>query len=232
MKKALSLLLLLFFTSILWAEPVTQKGSVDVTAHVKAGSGNAGGGVVANGVNILLAVQTVTGSPATDPTAWTDRTSDGILNDSDDVTAKFTYNGEVVGGTESNEADSFFILVGINSNAESTQTVEVSFAPSAWQLTRDGSSTTINQDDMSITSDVSKSTPSDDDKLSSSVESEGPADEKLKVEVRPGLVENTNLVGFSHIEWALNKTPDAGDYSSTITVTISVDGAASAEQGA
>ena len=63
-------------------------------------------------------------------------------------------------------------------------------------------------------------------------ENEGTADEKLKVTVSPGLVENTNLVGFSHIEWALNKTPDAGDYSSTITVTISVDGAASAEQGA
>lgn len=84
---------------------------------------------------------------------------------------------------------------------------------------------------MSITSDVSKSTPSDN-KLPSSVENEGTADEKLKVTVSPGLVENTNLVGFSHIEWALNKTPDAGDYSSTITVTISVDGAASAEQGA
>lgn len=231
MKKALSLLLLLFFTSILWAEPVTQKDSVDVTAHVKAGSGNEDGGVEANGVNILLAVQTVTGSPATDPTAWADSTSDGILDDSDDVTAKFTYNEETVGGTENNKADSFFILVGINSNAESTQTVEVSFAPSDWKLTRDGSSTTISQDDMSITSDVSRSTPSDD-KLSSSVEDEGTADEKLKVTVSPGLVENTNLVGFSHIEWALNKTPDAGDYSSTITVTISVDGAASAEQGA
>ena len=216
MKKALSLLLLLCITSILWAEPVPTTDSVDVTAHVNVGSGSEGGGVEANGVNILLAVQTVTGSPATDPTAWADNTSDGVLNDSDDVTAKFTYNGEVVGGTERNEADSFFILVGINSNAESTQTVEVSFAPSDWKLTRDGSSKTISQEEMSITSDVSKSTPSDNI-LSSSVENEGTADEKLKVEVRPGLVESTNLVGFSHIEWVLNKTPDAGDYSSTIT---------------
>ena len=231
MKKALSLLLLLFFTSILWAEPVTKTDSVDVTAHVNAGSGNEGGGVGANGVNILLAVQTVSGTSATDPTKWEDSTNDGVLGDGDDVTAKFSYNGETVGGTESNEADSFFILVGINSNAESTQTVEVSFAPSDWQLTRDGSTTAISQDDMSITSDVSKSTPSDN-KLSSSVGNEGTADEKLKVTVSPGLVENTNLVGFSHIEWALNKSPDAGDYSSTITVTISVDGAALAEQGA
>lgn len=229
MKKALSLLLLLFFTSILWAELVTKTDSVDVTAHVNAGSGNEGGGVGANGVNILLAVQTVSGTSATDPTKWEDSTNDGVLGD--DVTAKFSYNGETVGGTESNEADSFFILVGINSNAESTQTVEVSFALSDWQLTRDGSTTAISQDDMSITSDVSKSTPSDN-KLSSSVGNEGTADEKLKVTVSPGLVENTNLVGFSHIEWALNKTPDAGDYSSTITVTISVDGAALAEQGA
>lgn len=231
MKKALSLLLLLFITSILWAEPVTKTDSVDVTAHVNAGSGNEGGGVGANGVNILLAVQTVSGTSATDPTAWADSTSDGVLDDNDDVTAKFSYNGETVGGTESNEADSFFILVGINSNAESTQTVEVSFAPSDWQLTRDGSTTAISQDDMSITSDVSKSTPSDN-KLSSSVGNEGTADEKLKVTVSPGLVENTNLVGFSHIEWALNKTPDAGDYSSTIAVTITVDGAASVELGA
>ena len=213
-------------------EPVTKTDSVDVTAHVNAGSGNEGGGVGANCVNILLAVQTVSGTSATDPTAWADSTSDGVLDDNDDVTAKFSYNEETVGGTESNEADSFFILVGINSNAESTQTVEVSFAPSGWQLTRGGSAaTTISQDDMSITSDVSKSTSSDN-KLSSSMENEGTADEKLKVTVSPGLVENTNLVGFSHIEWALNKTPDAGDYSSTITVTISVDGAASAEQGA
>lgn len=213
-------------------EPVTKTDSVDVTAHVNAGSGNEGGGVGANCVNILLAVQTVSGTSATDPTAWADSTSDGVLDDSDDVTAKFSYNEETVGGTESNEADSFFILVGINSNAESTQTVEVSFAPSGWQLTRGGSAaTTISQDDMSITSDVSKSTPSDN-KLSSSMENEGTADENLKVTVSPGLVENTNLVGFSHIEWALKKTPDAGDYSSTITVTISVDGAASAEQGA
>ena len=108
MKKALSLLLLLFITSILWAEPVTKTDSVDVTAHVNAGSGNEGGGVGANGVNILLAVQTVSGTSATDPTAWVDSTSDGVLDDSDDVTAKFTYNGEVVGGTERNEADSFF----------------------------------------------------------------------------------------------------------------------------
>ena len=213
-------------------EPVTKTDSVDVTAHVNAGSGNEGGGVGANCVNILLAVQTVSGTSATDPTAWADSTSDGVLDDSDDVTAKFSYNEETVGGTESNEADSFFILVGINSNAESTQTVEVSFAPSGWQLTRGGSAaTTISQDDMSITSDVSKSTPSDN-KLSISMENEGTADENLKVTVSPGLVENTNLVGFSHIEWALKKTPDAGDYSSTITVTISVDGAASAEQGA
>ena len=130
-------------TFCLWAEPVTKTDSVDVTAHVNVGSGSEGGGVGANGVNILLAVQTVSGTSATDPIDWEDSTSDGVLNDSDDVTAKFTYNGEVVGGTERNEADSFFILVGINSNAESTQTVEVSFAPSDWKLTRDGSSTTI-----------------------------------------------------------------------------------------
>ena len=78
---------------------------------------------------------------------------------------------------------------------------------------------------LSLTGSSAVVDEADDDLISSrlgDVGSNGGEDNKaIKITQEAGLESTVKLVGYSHIEWGMTQTVTAGDYSTTITVTVS-----------
>ena len=49
----------------------------------------------------------------------------------------------------------------------------------------------------------------------------GDGNKAIKITQEAGLESTVKLVGYSHIKWGMTQTVTAGDYSTTITVTVS-----------
>lgn len=195
-----------------------KEDNVVVTAHVKPGANLPGGGQeILDGVKLYLDVITVTNSTPDTPTWSLDAKEAGTLN-GETVSAKLTHNSETV-SDNADACDSFYIAAAVTCNAEAQQNFTVSFSSEGWTFstTPDGSYTDVSPDKMTI-SPAETTAVTIGDSTPSIITSDG--ETSFSCIVKPGLVADPTMIGYSHVTWDVLKALDAGYYKATVKVEI------------
>lgn len=222
MKKRVSPLLLLFFAILF---PVTASSSesaaVQINANVKEGTGvGDDDDIVVGGLRIRLAYQLDGNAPS----VWADAFDSNRLTA--DNTVKRIDADLVHDDASLALCDSLYLLVGLSGNTTKDTSATISFAIPGWYEGTEGVVDGASQvTQLSLTGSSAVVDEGSGDLISSSlgaVGSNGGVNNKaIIVTQEKGLESTVKLVGYSHIEWGMNETVTAGDYSTTITVTVS-----------
>ncbi|MBO8443967.1 MAG: hypothetical protein IAC42_09480 [Spirochaetes bacterium] len=122
--------------------------------------------------------------------------------------------------------DSLYLLVGLSGNTTKDTSATISFAIPGWYEGTEGvvdGASPVTQ--LSLTGSSAVVDESSGDLISSSLgavgSNGGGGNKAIIVTQNAGLESTVKLVGYSHIEWDMTQTVTAGDYSTTITVTVS-----------
>lgn len=125
--------------------------------------------------------------------------------------------------------DSLYLLVGLSGNTSKYTSATISFSIPGWYegsagvvegaskvtgLSLTGSSAVVNVEGNLISSSLGD--------VGSDDSNGGVNNKAIIVTQEEGLESTVKLVGYSHINWGMTQTVAAGDYSTTITVTVEV----------
>lgn len=196
-----------------------KEDNVVVTAHVAPGSNlPEGGQEILDGVKLYLDVITVTNSTPDTPTWSLDGTAAGTLN-SETVSANLTYNSTII-SDNTNACDSFFIAAAVTCNAETQQSFTVSFSSDGWTFstTMEGDYTSVSEDKMAI--DPDETTAVSFSEPTSAIIETSDGDTFFSCTVKPGLVADPTMIGYSQVTWEVKDALDAGYYKATVKVEI------------
>lgn len=200
-----------------------KEDNVVVTAHVKPGANLPGGGQeILDGVKLYLDVITVTNSTPDTPTWSLDAKEAGTLN-GETVSANLKYNSTPV-SDNADACDSFFIAAAVTCNAETQQSFTVSFSSDGWTFstTKEGPYSSVSADKIAISpADTTNVTIGDPAKA---IIETSDGDTSFSCTVKPGLVEDPTMIGYSHVTWELKSALDAGYYKATVKVEITEGG--------
>lgn len=225
-KYIITIILLCFLPFLAFAAPtdggegttaLSKEDNVVVTAHVAPGSNlPEGGQEILDGVKLYLDVIHVTNSTPDIPTWSLDATAGGTLAGKT-VSAKLIYNTTVSDNADA--CDSFFIAAAVTCNAETQQSFTVSFSSDGWTFstTENGSYTSVS-DKMTI-SPANTSVANIASPASSIIEASD-GENSFSCTVKPGLVADPTMIGYSHVTWTVDKALDAGYYKATVKVEI------------
>lgn len=226
-KSIISIILLFILPFLAFAAPtdggegttaLLKEDNVVVTAHVAPGSNLPNGGQeILDGVKLYLDVITVTDSTQDAPTWSLEATADGKI-DGETVSANLTYNSTTV-SDNAGACDSFFIAAAVTCNVEKQQSFTASFSSDGWTFstTPDGSYTDVSPDKMTI-SPAETTAVTIGDSTPSIITSDG--ETSFSCIVKPGLVADPTMIGYSHVTWDVLKALDAGYYKATVKVEI------------
>lgn len=226
-KSIISIILLFILPFLAFAAPtdggegttaLPKEDNVVVTAHVAPGSNLPNGGQeILDGVKLYLDVITVTDSTQDAPTWSLEATADGKI-DGETVYANLTYNSTTV-SDNAGACDSFFIAAAVTCNVEKQQSFTASFSSDGWTFstTPDGSYTDVSPDKMTI-SPAETTAVTIGDSTPSIITSDG--ETSFSCIVKPGLVADPTMIGYSHVTWDVLKALDAGYYKATVKVEI------------
>lgn len=226
-KSIISIILLFILPFLAFAAPtdggegttaLPKEDNVVVTAHVSPGSNlPSGGQEILPGVKLYLDVIPVTNSTPGTPTWSLDAAAGGTLA-GETVSANLTYNSTTVSDNAA-ACDSFFIAAAVTCNAEAQQNFTVSFSSDGWTFstTLDGSYTGVS-DKMTI-SPANTSVANIASPASSIIEASD-GENSFSCTVKPGLVADPTMIGYSHVTWTVDKALDAGYYKATVKVEI------------
>ena len=235
-KSIISIILLFILPFLVFAAPtdggegttvLPKWDNVVVTAHVAPGTNlPEGGQEILPGVKLYLDVIPVTNSTPDTPTWSLDAKEAGTLN-GEDVSANLKYNSTLVSDNSDNAdaCDSFFIAAAVTCNVETPQNFTVSFSSDDWTFstTSDGSYTSVSEDKMAIDPDETTAVSSFSEPTSAIIETSD-GDTSFSCTVKPGLVEDPTMIGYSHVTWELKSALDAGYYKATVKVEITEGG--------
>lgn len=228
-KSIISIILLFILPFLAFAAPtdggegttaLLKEDNVVVTAHVAPGSNLPNGGQeILDGVKLYLDVIRVTNSTPDTPTWSLDATAAGTLN-GEPVSAKLTHNSETV-SDNADACDSFFIAAAVTCNVEKQQNFTVSFSSDGWTFstTKEGDYTSVSEDKMAIDPDETTAVSSFSEPTSAIIETSD-GDTSFSCTVKPGLVADPTMIGYSHVSWTVKGALDAGYYKATVKVEI------------
>lgn len=223
------MILLLPFTML--AEDGDPNANVKVTATVPEGQGTGGeGDVTIGGVHVRVAYLTdVDNASVSDPTGtkWGSYTGT-ILGPNGN--ANPTIAADFIAGDEVDDANAhvLYFIVGVSGNTSKDQTVEVSFEPSGWYVGNSGSgdSTVSGLTLKCVTQATATSDSSNTSKVKVTSSGNGSTNTPISISYSQGRQDELVQAGYAKCTWGIaeDATVDAGQYSATITITISGDG--------
>ena len=199
MKKVLFVLVLML-SFILYAD---QTDTLLVKTTVEPGYGVDNDNSISGGEGVYIYLKTYLGESV--PSGWGD-SSDGsfiMSENSNPIIANLV--SEVDGGV-----DNFFILVGVNGNPVKEIKTDIRFKVDGWYKGSYGAVSEETSSKISV-SDISGS------------DANGKASEcGFTISHAAGQQKEVQLVGYSLIKWSYDGSTqlDAGDYSSTVTITV------------
>lgn len=218
MKKiVLSFLLILAIALPIFADDP----SVLIKAKVPSGTGTGGDGdITVGGVNIKIAYQEDGEVPS--GTTWP--TNPDMVTGAEskpEITADL-----VQGDADQIGCKTLYLLVGVTGNPETQTQVTVSFTAPGWfsGTTGTGSQTVSNLELDCDTAVTATSGNGNETKVSAS--NNGDASKPIVITHAVGAQETPVLAGYAKLTWGIteNNVVNAGDYSTTITITITGDG--------
>ena len=192
-----------------------------INATIKDGTGVGDeGDISVGGLKIRLAYQ----QDESAPVRWKDDYNTNRLTAANTVSG---INADLVHDDDSSDlCDSLYLLVGLSGNTTKDTSATISFAIPGWYEGTEGvvdGASQVTQLSLTGSSAVVDEDPGD--LISSSLgavgSNGGGGNKAIKITQAEGLESTVKLVGYSHIEWGMNETVTAGDYSTTITVTVS-----------
>ena len=194
-----------------------------INATIKEGTGVGDeDDITVGGLKIRLAYQLAYQQDESAPDGWKDDYNTNRLTAANTVSG---INADLVHDDASSGCDSLYLLVGLSGNTKTETSATISFKIPGWYEGSEGAvEGAFPVTKLSLTG-TSAVVDEADDLISSSLGatgSNGGDDNKaIKITQEEGLESTVKLVGYSHIEWGMNETVTAGDYSTTITVTVS-----------
>lgn len=219
MKKiVLSFLLILVLALPVFAEDP----SVLIKAKVPSGTGTGGqGDITVGGVNIKIAYQ----EDGTEPSGTTWPTDPKMVTGAEskpEITADL-----VPDDADDTGCDALYLLVGVTGNPETPTEVTISFDAPGWYsgTTGTGSQTVSNLKLDCDTAVTATSGNGNETKVSAS--NNGDASKPIVITHAVGAQKTPVLAGYAKLTWGIikeNTVVNAGDYSTTITITITGDG--------
>ena len=218
MKKCLVILFILVLSCVSAFSLDIPPETVKITANVPDGTGVDGGNSInlGGGVFLTIAIPRDGNIPSnTAPEQWVSNYESIEKNET--VKAKLVDTDTTKGACEK-----FYLAYGLKGNPSKTVNVGISASVDGWYPGTTGTGDTKASENMTLISDTTSQTPSEATFITSTV---GTKDE-LNVAFDNGLATSEVLVGYSEISWGVTDgyTPPAGDYSATVTITITSDG--------
>ena len=218
----LSVLLILFLALPVFA----VDAPLLINATIKDGTGVGDkGDITVGGLKIRLAYQLAYQQDESAPDGWKDDYNTNRLTAGKTVSG---INVDLVHDDDSSDlCDSLYLLVGLSGNTtKDTTSATISFEIPGWYEGSEGAVEGASPvTGLSLTGSSAVVDEADDDLISSSLGDKGSNggenNKAIKITQQAGLVSTVKLVGYSHIEWGMTQTVTAGDYSTTITVTVS-----------
>lgn len=192
-----------------------------INATIKDGTGVGDeGDISVGGLKIRLAYQ----QDESAPVRWKDDYNTNRLTAGKTVSR---INVDLVHDDDSSDlCDSLYLLVGLSGNTTKDTSATISFAIPGWYEGTEGvvdGASQVTQLSLTGSSAVVDEDPGD--LISSSLgavgSNGGGGNKAIIVTQKVGLESTVKLVGYSHIQWGMNKTVTAGKYSTTITITVS-----------
>ena len=212
MKKCLVILFILLLSCVSAFSLDIPPETVKITANVPDGAGvdgddsiNLGGGVF-----LTIAIPRDGDIPSNAaPEQWASNYES--IGKNETIIAKLVDTDTTKGACEK-----FYLAYGLKGNPSKTVNVGISASVDGWYpgLTEDG--TQKASENMVITSTTTEKNPTEEFITVSGV------DNGVNVAFANGLASSEVLVGYSEISWGIKDgyTPPAGDYSATVTITI------------
>ena len=222
MKKCLVILFVLLFSCVYaFSANTSQEKTVLVTAKVPDGTGvDDGEGIdLGGGVFLTIAIPRNNGVPASTISEYWESTYTSIGKD-ETVIAKLVDTDKT-----KNACEKFYLAYGLKGNPSKKVSVGIAATVDGWYSGKSGTG-----QDKATSSNMAISTVSKDPDETFIIAS---GTDTVTVEFDNGLVANEVLVGYSEISWDIltDNYPPAGDYSATVTITITSDGEASSSDG-
>lgn len=214
MKKCLVILFILLLSCFSAFSLDIQPETVKITANVPDGAGVNGGDSInlGGGVFLTIAIPRSDNIPTSlAPTHW--ETSYASIKENETVIAKL-----VDADTNKNACEKFYLAYGLKGNPSKTVKVGISASVDGWYPGTTGSGEKKAPSDMTISSE----TEAIDNPSESFIKTDTSENNGINVAFANGLASSEVLVGYSEISWAIKDgyTPPAGDYSATVTITI------------
>lgn len=231
MGKILVILMVLLLPFTVLAVEGDPNANVKVTATVPEGQGTGGDGdVTIGGVHVRVAYLTDAGNTSvSDPTgiAWKSYTGtilgpDGNTNPT--IAADFIEDDNV----DDTAAHVLYLVVGVSGNTSKNQTVEVSFGAAGWYTGDSGAgdSTVTGLNLKCITDATATEGASNTSKVKVTSSGNGSSNSPISISYSAGRQDDLVQAGYAKCTWGIadGATVDAGQYSATITITITGDG--------
>lgn len=223
-------IVLAFLLILALALPVfAEGGTADVLIKAKVPSGTGTGDegdITVGGVNIKIAYQEVKGEEGEVPSSWP-----GEPNMVTGAESKPEITADLVpDDADDTGCDALYLLVGVTGNPETPTEVTVSFDAPGWYSGTTGTGgQTVSNLELHCATTVT-ATSGNDTEVSAS--NDGPAtgtdpnNKPIVITHAVGVQETPVLAGYAKLTWGITKPAvvNAGDYSTTITITITGDG--------
>lgn len=211
-----------FFLILILALPVfAVDAPLLINATIKDGTGVGDDkDITVDGLKIRLAYQLDGNAPS----VWEEAFNSNRLTADDQVTR---INADLVHDDDSSDlCDSLYLLVGLSGNTSKDTSATISFEIPGWYEGSEGAVEGASPvAGLSLTGSSAVVDEADDDLiflgLGAVGSNGGDGNKAIIVTQEEGLESTVKLVGYSHIEWGMTQTVAAGDYSTTIKVTVS-----------
>ncbi len=194
-----------------------------INATIKEGTGVGDeDDITVGGLKIRLAYQLAYQQDESAPDGWKDDYNTNRLTAANTVSG---INADLVHDDASSGCDSLYLLVGLSGNTKTETSATISFKIPGWYEGSEGAvEGAFPVTKLSLTGTSAVVDEADDlisPSLGATGSNGGDGNKAIKITQAEGLESTVKLVGYSHIEWGMNETVTAGDYSTTITVTVS-----------
>lgn len=217
MKKCLVILFILLLSCVSAFSLDIPPETVKITANVPDGTGVDGGNSISLGGGVFLTIaiprDNSSGIPNnTAPTKW--ESNYESIGGNETVIAKLVDTDTTEGACEK-----FYLAYGLKGNPSKRVNVKISAEVDGWYPGTTGAGESKASEKMTISSNTVPINPSQTFITAS-------GNNAVCAEFDNGLATSEVLVGYSEITWGIEKdyTPPAGDYSATVTITITPEG--------